>query len=95
MGRRNRPPRDEAEPLDLARAMSGARHVEVRRDGKWNVQPMFAAAAVKDYQCPGCALPISAGTAHLVTWRADGVLGDENDLAQRRHWHTHCWRIGG
>jgi len=94
MGRRNRPPRDEGEPLDLARALTGARRVELRRDGAWNVQPMSAAGAVKEYSCPGCALPITVGTAHLVAWRADGVLGDENDLAARRHWHAHCWRIG-
>ena len=27
-------------------------------------------------------------------YRADGVLGDAADLAARRHWHIHCWRIG-
>lgn len=95
MGRRNRPGRDEPEPLDLERAMMGQRRVEHRRDGSWNVQPMSAAGAVKDYSCPGCALPIPAGTAHLVAWRADGILGDDNDLAARRHWHTQCWRIAG
>ena len=30
----------------------------------------------------------------FVAWRADGVLGEQADLAARRHWHTHCWRIG-
>ena len=44
--------------------------------------------------CPGCLQPIAPGTAHLVAWRADGVLGDAADLASRRHWHTHCWKIG-
>ena len=43
--------------------------------------------------CPGCGRMIEPGTAHLVAWRADGVLGDAADLAARRHWHTHCWRI--
>ncbi len=52
-----------------------------------------AIQATKDYVCPGCTIPITPGTAHLVTWRADGVLGDAHDLAARRHWHTHCWRI--
>jgi hypothetical protein len=49
---------------------------------------------VKAYVCPGCGLDVPTGVAHLVTWRADGVLGDAADLAARRHWHTHCWRIG-
>ena len=22
-----------------------------------------------------------------------GVLGDQADIAARRHWHSHCWRI--
>ena len=31
--------------------------------------------------------------AHVVAWRADGLMGEADDLAARRHWHTHCWRI--
>lgn len=53
---------------------------------------MSALAAQKDYVCPGCTATIPAGTAHVVVWRADGVLGDAADLAARRHWHTHCWK---
>jgi hypothetical protein len=48
---------------------------------------------VKSYACPGCVQPIEPGTAHLVAWRADGILGEADDLAARRHWHTHCWKI--
>ena len=73
--------------------MRGTRHIEQRRDGSWNVQPIAASGAVKEYACPGCGLTIVPGTAHLVVWRADGILGDESDLAARRHWHTNCWRI--
>jgi len=58
------------------------------------VQPVSALQAVKEYVCPGCGGTIAAGTAHLVAWRADGVLGEAADLAARRHWHSHCWRIG-
>ncbi len=65
----------------------------MRRDGEWNVQPMSATATVKDYACPGCARSIAAGTAHVVAWRADGVLGEAADLASRRHWHTGCWAV--
>jgi hypothetical protein len=90
---RRRGPDPEPEPLDVERILGGARHTEVRRDGTWNVQPQSAAAATKDYSCPGCGLAITPGTAHLVAWRADGLFGEDADLAARRHWHTHCWRI--
>lgn len=86
--------RDDVPELDLERALAGRLRVEVRRDGTWNVQPQSAATAVKSYSCPGCALPIEPGTAHLVAWRADGIMGEQSDLAARRHWHTHCWKIG-
>ena len=66
---------------------------ESRRDGQWNVQPISAINAVKDYVCPGCNLPITSGTAHVVAWRADGLMGEADDLAARRHWHNHCWKI--
>jgi hypothetical protein len=89
--RRIRPP--EPEPLDLERALAGRSRVEARRDGAWNVQPQSAAAALKEYVCPGCGGEIAVGAAHLVAWRADGILGEEDDLAGRRHWHARCWRI--
>ncbi|RFA22039.1 hypothetical protein [Subtercola boreus] len=99
MPRSNRPrrrvgPADEDSRADIERMMTGSRTVERRRGHDWNVQPLSAGQATKDYVCPGCSLPITAGTAHLVAWRADGVLGDASDLAARRHWHAHCWRIG-
>lgn len=82
----------EAEPVDLTRALLGGRRVEQRRDGGWNVQSVPAASASKEYICPGCGLAIPPGTEHLVAWRSDGILGDDSDLAARRHWHPHCWR---
>jgi hypothetical protein len=48
---------------------------------------------VKEYTCPGCGGLITPGVAHVVVWRADGVLGDAADLDARRHWHSGCWRI--
>jgi hypothetical protein len=51
------------------------------------------AQALKSYRCPGCGLVIPEQTAHVVVWRADGVLGETVDLEARRHWHAHCWRI--
>ncbi|HWR85877.1 MAG TPA: hypothetical protein VN200_07775 [Rhodoglobus sp.] len=85
--------RREAEELDLDRVLRGRLHVEAKRDGRWHVQPLSAASAVKTYVCPGCGLDITPGTGHTVTWRADGILGPDDDLAGRRHWHLHCWRI--
>jgi hypothetical protein len=82
------------EQADLSHLLTGWRRVERRRGGEWNVQPVAAVSAVKEYTCPGCGLVIEPGVAHLVTWRADGVLGDASDLAARRHWHIHCWKIG-
>lgn len=96
MPRSNRPRGwrgEEAEPIDLERVFAPRFHVEQKRDGSWNVQPQSAATAVKVYVCPGCGLEIAPATAHVVSWRADGPLGDADDLAGRRHWHTHCWKI--
>lgn len=92
MPRSNRRREEQAE-LDLERALAGRLRTEVKRDGVWNVQPQSASSAVKSYLCPGCGLEILPGAAHLVTWRADGIMGEAEDLAARRHWHTHCWKI--
>ncbi|KRC63010.1 ATP/GTP-binding protein [Agromyces sp. Root81] len=86
--------REEHPELDVERLTSGWRRTEVRGGREWNVQPVSEAQAVKAYLCPGCGQDVVPGVAHLVAWRADGVLGDAADLASRRHWHTHCWRIG-
>jgi hypothetical protein len=79
--------------IDLSRALLGRLSTESKRDGLWNVQPLAAASATKSYVCPGCGLEIAPGVAHTVTWRADGLMGPQNDLAERRHWHLHCWAI--
>lgn len=79
--------------MDLERLRAGWRRLELRHGVSWTVQPLAADRAVKDYVCPGCGGTIPPGTAHVVVWRADGVLGDTADLAARRHWHQHCWRI--
>lgn len=75
------------------RLLAGWKRTEVRRGVEWTVQPVSAAQAQKPYTCPGCGGQIDIGVAHLVTWRADGVLGDAADLAARRHWHQHCWKV--
>jgi hypothetical protein len=50
------------------------------------VQRVDAYRALKPYMCPACGNEIGARTGHVVAW-PDG-RPDE-----RRHWHTHCWRI--
>ncbi|QEO16299.1 hypothetical protein FLP10_16020 [Agromyces intestinalis] len=71
---------------------SGWKRTEVRGGREWYVQPVSERQAVKSYTCPSCGREVPPASAHLVVWRADGVLGDQADLAARRHWHTHCWR---
>lgn len=65
-----------------------------RRDGEYHVRYIPGSAAQKTYTCPGCGLLIGEGTAHVVAWRADDIMGDAAAAAERRHWHSHCWRIG-
>ncbi len=92
--RGRRPAADEPDEVDLSRALIGRLRTETRRDGVWNVQPLSASTSTKLYTCPGCGLEIQPGLAHVVAWRADGLMGEADDLAGRRHWHTHCWKIG-
>ncbi|WP_419819125.1 hypothetical protein [Glaciibacter flavus] len=78
---------------DLSFLLTGWLRTERKRDGEWKVQPVSAVRAAKSYVCPGCRLEVAPGVAHVVTWRADDMLGDAAALADRRHWHGHCWRI--
>ncbi|MBS1674955.1 MAG: hypothetical protein JSS74_13450 [Actinobacteria bacterium] len=87
---RRRPARPREDSLD--RLIAGWKRTETRGGGEWYVQPLSAVQAQKDYICPGCRGVVPTGTAHLVVWRADGVLGDAADLAARRHWHSGCWK---
>lgn len=97
MPRSNRPrgrrPEGDDDEFDLSRVLVGRLRTESRRDGLWNVQPLGAASAAKTYTCPGCGLEIPPGVPHTVAWRADGLMGEADDVAARRHWHTHCWKI--
>lgn len=88
------PVEGDDEDFDLSRVVFGSLHIESRRNGRWNVQPISAASAVKFYRCPGCGLPIGPKVPHTVAWPADGLMGEADDVASRRHWHNHCWKIG-
>ncbi|ARC57284.1 hypothetical protein AS850_09370 [Frondihabitans sp. 762G35] len=87
------PRRDDSEGSDLSRVLYGGQHVESRRGRDFVVQAIAGTSSTKSYVCPGCELTVAPGTPHIVAWRADGLFGEEADLAARRHWHTHCWRI--
>lgn len=93
-GQRRSDERREPESAGLDHLLDGWRRTETRRGAEWNVQPVGARQSVKSYRCPGCGLPVPAGVAHVVVWRADGVTGDRADLDARRHWHSTCWVIG-
>lgn len=86
-----RPWAQEHPELDLDRVRGGSR-TESGPDGAWTVRTVGAAAATKSYLCPGCRQEIPVGTAHLVTWQQDSLLGEQAALEARRHWHTGCWR---
>lgn len=96
MPRSNRP-RGRRTPAgderDLSAVVLGGRRTETKRDGEWVVQPVSAVAATKAYTCPGCVVSVAPGVAHVVAWRADAMLGDADALSERRHWHSHCWKI--
>lgn len=96
MPRSNRPrggKREDPEPLDVDRLKTGFRRTETKRGYSYVVQPISAAKALKVYTCPGCNLSVDIGVSHLVAWRTDGIMGEHNDVSERRHWHQHCWRI--
>ena len=93
MGRRNSRRDREYVPLDLDRIRGGMRRTEVRRGREYTMQQVSAERALKVYTCPGCNLQIPEGQAHVVVFRADSILGDDAAIADRRHWHNHCWRI--
>ncbi|MBW0012037.1 hypothetical protein [Mycobacterium sp.] len=82
---RRRPPPRRQRPVAPAPAL---RRVETGPDGhEYEVHPVPASRAVKNYRCPGCDHEIRSGTAHVVVWRTDSLAGADD----RRHWHSPCW----
>lgn len=66
---------------------------EFKRGSEWFVRDIKSSASQKIYKCPGCPNDILEGQAHIVAWQADHFFGDEFSIDDRRHWHTHCWRL--
>jgi hypothetical protein len=83
---------DDGEDFDLERVLAGFARLESAPDGEWRVRQVTTRNAAKDYTCPGCSRTIPPGVAHLVVWADDHLFGEEAGIAERRHWHTHCWR---
>ncbi len=52
----------------------------------YEVTRVPAFRATKSYVCPACANAIAPGVGHVVAW-------PEGSVAERRHWHLHCWRL--
>ena len=80
--------------VDLTRALRGGSRIESKAGGLFTVQSVQYSASDKVYTCPACGLDIDASSPHIVAWRADGIMGAADDIAGRRHWHSHCWKIG-
>ena len=83
---------EDREDFDPERVLAGFARLETAPDGEWRVRQVTTRSAAKDYTCPGCSRTIPPGTAHLVVWADDHLFGEEAGIAERRHWHTHCWR---
>lgn len=92
--RRNKPsrPRPPTARPDVERARYGVAAIETWRGEQWRVRQIPGPAAVKTYRCPGCDHEIRPGVPHLVVWPLDGLPGSGSAEADRRHWHTACWR---
>lgn len=87
---RRRPYGEAHRDLDVESALRGMSRTERSADGsEWTVRR--AVTSGKEYRCPGCDQVIAPGTAHVVAWSSDDLLGSDAALAGRRHWHTACW----
>ncbi|MFC5382916.1 ATP/GTP-binding protein [Arcanobacterium hippocoleae] len=80
-------------PLNLD-AIMGNTHTEMGADGfEYKVHHIVHGA--KQYICPGCNGVIMVGEAHEVAWTEENWFGVAAGQADRRHWHTSCWRARG
>lgn len=80
-------------PRDVTHLSYGGATKVSKRGEEWFVRDIPAHRAEKPYTCPGCGQTIPMGQAHIVAWSAEHLLGDTAAVSDRRHWHTHCWRM--
>lgn len=59
---------------------------------RYHVRPVSGSAATKPYRCPGCDLTIFPRVPHVVSWPVLDSYAGSPGAAERRHWHTGCWR---
>ncbi|MFI6319885.1 ATP/GTP-binding protein [Nonomuraea sp. NPDC050556] len=76
--------KESTRPFGFPRGMD---RVEEATDGEWKVRMLTGSTSDKPYRCPGCEQQIRPGEPHIVAWPSWSG-GD----AERRHWHTACWR---
>ena len=62
----------------------------VANEESWIVRQVTGSASTRTYRCPGCDHEIRPATPHVVAW--PDLDGEEAGVADRRHWHTACWR---
>ena len=77
--------------MDLTRLRHGVDAVESWRGERWRVRHLTGAGSGKAYRCPGCDHEIRPGVPHVVVWPL-GFPAAGTGEADRRHWHTACWR---
>jgi hypothetical protein len=91
--RSHRDKNQQPDELDFDRIRAGVRRVETKRGHRFVVQPISEKNAQKEYRCPGCDLIVPPGQAHIVAWEEHSLFGADRGVEDRRHWHSHCWRI--
>lgn len=81
--------------LKAPRPLTASQNVSKRTTsaGVYLMRHVPAARALKTYVCPGCHSPIQPGVAHIVAWPEEPRSGMQTGLEERRHWHSHCWRL--
>lgn len=84
----------ENPPRDVTRLAYGGARKAFFRGSEWFVRDIPAHRAEKHYRCPECGTDVLPGQAHIVAWPADHLFGDEAAVRDRRHYHSHCWRLG-
>lgn len=80
-------------PRDVTSLAYGGARKESRRGSEWFVRDIPVHRAEKPYRCPACGTDVPTGQAHVVAWSADHLFGDDAAVRDRRHYHSHCWRV--
>lgn len=80
-------------PRDVTRLANGGARTEHHRGVEWWVREIPSHRAEKVYRCPECGGDVPVGQAHIVAWRAGHLMGDVAAVRERRHYHSHCWRM--